>query len=78
MNDYDEPLRWLATWLVDDGEAEVFASGKGGGGGQYAAPLGVLGYRVRRWYCDGVAPEYDDHPIARTAGPSLAPSLSRN
>jgi hypothetical protein len=78
LNDYDEPLRWLATWLVDGGEGDVFASGKGGGGGEFAVPPGVTGYRLRRWYCDGVAPEYDDHPITRAARSPFAATVSRN
>lgn len=60
-NDYDEPLRWLATWLHAGQEGDIIAGGRGGGAVRGTAPTGAVGVRIRRWYSDGVAPEYDDH-----------------
>lgn len=64
LNDYDEPLRWIVTWLHLESEGSIVAQGKGPGLAEAPIPTNAVGYRIRRWYSDGVAPEYDDQLFA--------------
>ncbi|MGH2586199.1 MAG: hypothetical protein ACRDJE_14900 [Dehalococcoidia bacterium] len=59
INEQDEPMRLLASWLGEEHEGEVFFSGSGG---VLTVPIppDALGYRLRRWPSEGLAPEYLD------------------
>lgn len=74
-NDYDEPLRWMASWLLSDSEGDIIAMGRGRGAAAADVPAGVVGYRLRRWFFDGVAPEYEDCSLEAAA--AVAPSHSQ-
>lgn len=60
LNDYDQPMRWMLTWLAGEEEREIVAIGRGGSHVEARVPPGVDGYRLRRWTSDGIAPEYED------------------
>jgi hypothetical protein len=59
INEQDEPMRLLVSWLLADHEGAVFYSGVGG---DLRAPIPdqAIGFRLRRWPSEGLAPEYLD------------------
>lgn len=59
INEQDEPMRLLASWLFSEHEGANFYSGAGGVVSA-AIPAGAFGYRLRRWPSEGLAPEYLD------------------
>jgi hypothetical protein len=59
INEQGEPMRLLASWLLAAHEGAVFYAGVGGRV-TVAVPDGALGYRLRRWPSEGLAPEYLD------------------
>lgn len=60
LNDYGLPLRWMVTWLFAESEGAIAGQGRGGDELALVAPPDALGYRLRRWTSDGIAPEYED------------------
>jgi hypothetical protein len=63
INEQDEPMRLLASWLLAEHEGPVFYSGTGG---DLSAPIPpqAIGFRLRRWPSEGIAPEYLDWRFA--------------
>lgn len=59
INEQDEPMRLLASWLLTDHEGAVFYSGTGGAVNA-PIPHQAFGFRLRRWPSEGLAPEYLD------------------
>lgn len=61
INEQDEPMRLLCSWLLtEDNEGPNFYAGAGGEPTTHPIPPGVRGYRLRRWPSEGIAPEYVD------------------
>jgi hypothetical protein len=52
-------MRLLASWLLPEHEGAVF---HGGTGGAVMAPVPpeTVGFRLRRWPSEGLAPQYLD------------------
>ncbi|MGD9891537.1 MAG: hypothetical protein AB7R89_27350 [Dehalococcoidia bacterium] len=63
INEQDEPLRLLASWLLDEHEGAVFYAGSGGAVRAHIPPH-AIGFRLRRWPSEGLAPEYLDWRFA--------------
>lgn len=59
INEQDEPMRLLASWLLAEHEGAVFYGGSGGAV-RASIPDQVRGFRLRRWPSEGLAPEYLD------------------
>ena len=59
INEQDEPMRLLVSWLSGEHEGAIFYSGSGGAVSA-AIPTDAFGYRLRRWPSEGLAPEYLD------------------
>jgi hypothetical protein len=59
INEQDEPMRLLASWLLAEHEGAIFYSGVGG---PVTAPIPqqAIGFRLRRWPSEGIAPEFLD------------------
>jgi hypothetical protein len=58
-NEQDEPMRLLASWLLAEHEGALFYSGTGGTV-TAVIPQHAIGFRLRRWPSEGIAPEYLD------------------
>lgn len=58
-NEQHEPMRLLVSWLLPAHEGAVFY---GGSGGAVLSPVppDAVGFRLRRWPSEGLAPEYLD------------------
>ena len=63
INEQDEPMRLLASWLLGEHEGAIFYSGAGGAVSA-AIPPRAVGFRLRRWPSEGLAPEYLDWRFA--------------
>jgi hypothetical protein len=59
INEQNEPMRLLASWLLSEHEGAVFYSGIGGAV-TALIPKQAIGFRLRRWPSEGLAPEYLD------------------
>jgi hypothetical protein len=59
INEQDQPMRLLASWLLPEHEGAVFYSGNGGTV-RAPVPAEAVGFRLRRWPSEGLAPEYLD------------------
>lgn len=59
INEQDQPMRLLASWLLAEHEGTIFYSGSGG---TVTAPVPhqAIGFRLRRWPSEGIAPEFLD------------------
>jgi hypothetical protein len=65
-------MRLLASWLVGEHEGTVFYSGTGGAV-LSPVPPDAVGFRLRRWPSEGLAPEYLDWKFEK-AGQRVSPS----
>jgi hypothetical protein len=59
INEQNEPMRLLASWLLTNHEGAVFYSGTGSAI-RAPIPQHAIGFRLRRWPSEGIAPEYLD------------------